>query len=263
MIGVNIFMDTKYSDNWVKALNNFEAANASYAIATVVRAESPSSAKAGDKAIISPEGEIYGWIGGGCAQPVVIKAVADVLKDGNPLVLRISPSTGKTITKNGVRDVHMACHSGGSIELLIEPRLPRQTLLIIGSAPIAKKLEVVAPLLSIPVKRIHPGQSVDGFFQCAVVATQGRKDKAGLIQALRQSEGFIHFVASSKKAIKFREELADEGFTSSELERICAPAGIEIHAETVDEIVVSILAGFIKGYREFNHNPLKSTEKVA
>ncbi len=91
--------------NWIDALNMFEAKKEPYAIATVVKAESPSSGKPGDKAVVSVDGEIFGWIGGGCAQPVITKAVTDALVDGKPLIVRISPSTGETVTENGVRDV--------------------------------------------------------------------------------------------------------------------------------------------------------------
>ena len=87
--------------SWLDALNAFELANQPYVIATVIRAESPSSGKPGDKAVISPDGDIFGWIGGGCAQPVVTKAVADVLSDGKPMIVRISPSTGKRLPKMG------------------------------------------------------------------------------------------------------------------------------------------------------------------
>ena len=162
--------------SWLDALNAFEVAK-TYVIATVIRAESPSSGKPGDKAVISPDGDIFGWIGGGCAQPVVTKAVADVLSDGKPMIVRISPSTGKTVTENGVRDVHMACHSGGSIELLVEPRLQRRSVLLVGATPVAKKLETVAPMLSIPLLRFEDGTDPNGLFEVAVVATQGKRIK--------------------------------------------------------------------------------------
>ena len=236
--------------SWLDALNAFEVANKPYVIATVIRAESPSSGKPGDKAVISPDGDIFGWIGGGCAQPVVTKAVADVLSDGKPMIVRISPSTGKTVTENGVRDVHMACHSGGSIELLVEPRLQRRSVLLVGATPVAKKLETVAPMLSIPLVRFEDGIDPNGLFEVAVVATQGKKDKDGLKQALRYTVGKIYFIASSKKAKKLKEQLIDDGVTESDINRICAPAGIEIHAETADEIAVSILASIIKDTRE-------------
>lgn len=249
--------------SWLDALNAFELANKSYVIATVIRAESPSSAKPGDKAVISPDGDIFGWIGGGCAQPVVTKAVTDVLSDGNPLIVRISPATGNRASEDGVRNVHMACHSGGSIELLVEPRRPRRKVLLVGATPVADKLEIVAPILSLPLVRLGDGTDLSESFEVAIVATQGKKDKDALKKAIQYSTGKIYFIASPKKAKKLKEQLVDDGVLESDIDRVCAPAGIEIYAETTDEIVVSILAGIIKDYRkELRHSP-RTTEQVA
>lgn len=249
--------------NWIDALNMFEAKKEPYAIATVVKAESPSSGKPGDKAVVSADGEIFGWIGGGCAQPVITKAVADALIDGRPLIVRISPSTGETVTENGVRDVHMACHSGGSLELLVEPRLHNQTILIIGSTPVAEKLEFVGPLVSIPTTRYEPGADVDGSYRTSVVATQGKKDKDSLKRALQHTHGIVFFVASEKKALKLKEQLLTDGIGESDINRIVSPAGLDVGAETTDEIVVSILAGLVKESRQPQLVIADMTEQVA
>lgn len=249
--------------NWIDALNMFEAKRESYAIATVVKAESPSSGKPGDKAVVSADGEIFGWIGGGCAQPVITKAVTDALIDGKPLIVRISPSTGETVTEDGVRDVHMACHSGGSLELLVEPRLQNEAILVIGSTPVAEKLEFIGPLVSIPTTRYEPGTDVDGSYRTSVVATQGKKDKDSLKRALQHTHGIVFFVASEKKALKLKEQLSTDGIGESDINRIVSPAGLEISAETTDEIVVSILAGLVKERRKPQLVIADMTEQVA
>ena len=249
--------------NWIDALNMFEAKKEPYAIATVVKAESPSSGKPGDKAVVSVDGEIFGWIGGGCAQPVITKAVTDALVDGKPLIVRISPSTGETVTENGVRDVHMACHSGGSLELLVEPRLHNESILVIGSTPVAEKLEFIGPLVSIPTTRYEPGTDVDGSYRTSVVATQGKKDKDSLKCALQHTHGIVFFVASEKKALKLKEQLLTDGIGESDINRIVSPAGLEINAETTDEIVVSILAGLVKERRKPQLVIADMTEQVA
>ena len=249
--------------NWIDALNMFEAKKEPYAIATVVKAESPSSGKPGDKAVVSADGEIFGWIGGGCAQPVITKAVSDALIDGKPMIVRISPSTGETVTENGVRDVHMACHSGGSLELLVEPRLHNQAILVIGSTPVAEKLEFVGPLVSIPTTRYEPGADVDGSYRTSVVATQGKKDKDSLKRALQHTHGIVFFVASEKKALKLKEQLLTDGIGESDINRIVSPAGLDVGAETIDEIVVSILAGLVKESRQPQLVIADMTEQVA
>lgn len=235
--------------SWVDALNHHEQSREPYVIATVIKAESPSSAKPGDKAVISVDGVIFGWIGGGCAQPVIKKAVTDVLASGQPMVVRIRPSTGKTVTENGVRDVHMACHSGGSLELLVEPRLHQRVTLLIGATPVAEKLEMIAPLLGFPVTRCEPGDEVDGSYSISIVATQGKKDKESLKIALESTRGKVLFVASRRKADKLNDQLLADGVLASDLKRICAPAGVDIDAETSDEIVISLLAGLVRDSR--------------
>lgn len=249
--------------SWVDALNQHEQSREPYVIATVIKAESPSSAKPGDKAIISVDGVIYGWIGGGCAQPVITKAATDVLANGQPMVVRISPSTGETATENGVRNVHMACHSGGSLELLVEPRLHQQAALLIGATPVAEKLEMIAPLLGFPITRYEPGDEIEGSFSISIVATQGKKDRESLKKALESTRGKVLFVASLRKADKLNEQLLADGVSASALKRICAPAGVDIDAETTDEIVISLLAGLVRDSRQSSSLITSLTGEVA
>ena len=114
----------------------------------------------------------------------------------------------------------------------------------------ADKLEIVAPILSIPLVRFGDGSDPNGSFEIAIVATQGKKDKAGLKKALQYAVGKVYFIASGKKAEILKKQLTDDGLSESDVNRICAPAGLEIHAETADEIAVSILAGIMKDNRE-------------
>ena len=88
-------------------------------------------------------------------------------------------------------------------------------MLLVGATPVAEKLETVAPMLSIPLVRFEDGTDPNGLFEVAVVATQGKKDKDGLKQALRYTVGKIYFIASSKKAKKLKEQLIDDGVTES------------------------------------------------
>jgi xanthine dehydrogenase accessory factor len=144
----------------------------------------------------------------------------------------------------------MACHSGGSLELLVEPRLHQEATLLIGATPVAEKLEMIAPLLGFPITRYEPGDEVDGSFSIAIVATQGKKDKESLKQALGNTRGKVLFVASRRKADKLNDQLLADGVLASDLKRICAPAGVDIDAETTDEIVISLLAGLVRDTRQ-------------
>jgi len=104
-----------------------KAAGAPFALVTVVRAESPTSAKPGAKAVVTADGEIEGWIGGGCAQPVVIKVVKQVLQDGQARLVRISPDRDEVVAE-GIMDFNMSCHSGGTLDIFIDPVVVRPAL---------------------------------------------------------------------------------------------------------------------------------------
>src|SRR5215467_12324943 len=93
-----------------------------FVTASVVRFQAPISGKPGDKAIIFADGKkMWGWIGGGCAQPVVIKEALKALADGKPRLVRISPTAA---SEDGILDYTMTCHSGGTLDIFIEPVLP-------------------------------------------------------------------------------------------------------------------------------------------
>src|SRR5262249_60679931 len=100
-----------------------------FVTASVVRFQAPISGKPGDKAIIFPDGKMWGWIGGGCAQPVVIKEALKALTDGKPRLVRISPTA---VPEDGILDYTMTCHSGGTLDIYIEPVRRKPHLLILG-----------------------------------------------------------------------------------------------------------------------------------
>ena len=97
-----------------------------YALVTVLRVQAPASARPGDKAIVTPDGIVQGWIGGGCAQPAVLRTVRKALADGRAQMIRIAPAEeGLMRELEDVLEFGMACHSGGTLELFVDPMLPR------------------------------------------------------------------------------------------------------------------------------------------
>jgi xanthine dehydrogenase accessory factor len=111
-----------------------------FATATVVRAEKPTSGKPGDKAIITADGSLIGWIGGSCAQPTVIKEALKALREDESRLIRLSPDPAAQTPRPGLLDVPMTCYSGGTLEIYIEPHHPRPRLLIVGNLPVAQSL---------------------------------------------------------------------------------------------------------------------------
>ncbi len=118
---------------WIRHADRLRQAGQPFALVTVLRAQAPTSARTGDKALVTAEGEILGWIGGGCAQPAVLKTVRQALADGQPRSIRIAPTDESAErTLGDVLEFGMACHSGGTLELFIDPVLPAAMLTLVG-----------------------------------------------------------------------------------------------------------------------------------
>ena len=131
------------------------------ALATVVRTEASTSAKAGAKALVDADGTISGWIGGGCAQPAVVKAAQLVLADQQPRLIRVSPKSDKA-QQEGIINYASSCSSGGTLDIFIEPMSTRHIVAIFGSSPLAADLAKLCPQagfearLAKPPKLRHP-----------------------------------------------------------------------------------------------------------
>lgn len=229
------------------------------ALATVIQTQSPTSGRPGDKAIVSSESIVEGWIGGGCSQSAVIKATQEVLETGKTCLIRIAPN-GTWQPVAGIRDFSSGCLSGGSSMIFIEPLNVQSSICILGNSPVARHLSelaghlgfrvlIASPDLAIGdlsqhVQVMHNYDSVYGDF--FVIATQGKHDLAALMAALKTDASYIALVASNKKVIALKQRLYEKGFVEAQLDRLNGPAGLNIGAETPAEIALSILADIIR-----------------
>ena len=222
-----------------------------YALVSVLRAQAPASARPGDKAVVTAEGIVQGWIGGGCAQPAVLRTVRQALADGCARMIRITPAgLGEMRELDEVLEFGMACHSGGTLELFIDPMLPRQRLTLIGDSPVAQALAGLAPRVGFAVCVVAPGATAERFPDAAqVVATQGRRDVQGLRAALALRARQVSFVASARKAQVLRAALVESGQDAAAVAAIVAPAGQPIGAQTPEEIALSVLAAVVAARR--------------
>ncbi|MFQ3197850.1 MAG: xanthine dehydrogenase accessory factor [Paraglaciecola sp.] len=235
-----------------------------FALATVVRCESPTSAKPGAKALVTFEGEIFGWIGGGCAQPAVIKTVQSCIKSGQAQLIRVTP-TAQTTLEDSIVKFNMACHSGGTLDIFIEPITVKPLLLIIGASPVAQALSKIASMSGFEVTVVAQGtfkalfssevtvldslEIPDGHFNrmpYVVVSTQGKRDEAGLKAALKIASPYTALVASSKKAKKLLEAAGKLNVSLEAIDNVRYPGGIDIRANTPEEIAVALLAELIQ-----------------
>ncbi len=229
------------------------------ALATVIQVVSPTSGKPGNKALVSAEGIVEGWIGGGCAQQAVIEAARSALNCGDSSFIRIGPK-GEWEPLGGVTDFTSGCLSGGTLMIFIEPLARQPTLSILGSSPVAHSLSSLAQDLGFSVTitspDLDPGEipdtiqhgldfsAIDGEY--LVIATMGKHDRAALTAALNSDANYIAMIASHKKMAGLKTRLTRAGFDSSSLDRIHAPAGIEIGAVTPAEIALSVLADIVR-----------------
>lgn len=255
------------SDKVLEKAASLQSQGKPFALATVIRCESPTSAKPGAKALVEPDGVIHGWIGGGCAQPAVIKIARRALEEGQPYLIRISPEKSVE-SENGIVDFGMTCHSGGTLDIFVDPIIPRPGLLVLGASPAAQALAALAKRVGFQVLVAFPGatreaypeadQILDGFDMAAenlpaelfvVVATQGKKDEEALETALGLPAQYVAFIASRNKAEKLKGYLLEKKHDSTRVAAIVAPAGIDIGAVTPEEVALAVLAGVVKARR--------------
>jgi xanthine dehydrogenase accessory factor len=234
-----------------------------FALVSVVRAVAPTSARPGDKALVTADGIVCGWIGGGCAQPAVLRSVRDALADGRARLIRIAP-TDRTEVRDvsealgDVLEFGMSCHSGGTLELFVDPVVPAARLMVVGDAPVALALARLAPQVGFEVQAEGPAETLEtavaqgsrwpaGAF--LVVATQGRRDLPALRAALAARARCVWFVASARKAEVLRASLRAAGCDPADVDAIVAPAGQPIGAVTPEEIALSVLAAVVAARR--------------
>jgi xanthine dehydrogenase accessory factor len=261
-----------------------KAAEQAFVLATVVRTVSVTAAKAGAKAIIRPDGTIVaGWIGGGCAKGAVLKAAREALADGEPRMVSVQPEdllaelgVEPGETREGVRFASNMCPSKGTMDIFIEPVLPHPSLVILGASPVALSLAAQARQLGYHVTIAAPASDlvaepevdmlIDSFElgelhqarRFVVVSTQGRGDEAALTQAIAIDAEYRAFVGSRRKMAALREKLIAAGVNDTAIDRVKAPAGLDLGAITPEEIAMSILAEITVGRRRGQRNPNRS-----
>ena len=233
--------------NWLAEAQSLTAAGQPFALATVVRRVPPASAQPGAKALILPDGSMRGWVGGSCAQPIVVSEAQQALRLGAPRLLRLGKMPGSSEQEN-VAEYPMTCHSGGALEILIEPVIPAARLVIVGETPVASTLAALASVLGYEVAHFaHAADLAAALHEAAhapfvVVASMGVDDEDALAAALRAEAPYVALVASPKRAAAVCETLAAMGVPADALARLKAPAGLDIGAGTQEEIALSILA---------------------
>ncbi|HJW15193.1 MAG TPA: XdhC family protein [Thermoanaerobaculia bacterium] len=255
-----------------------------FVLATVVRRQPASSARQGDMAVITAAGEFHGWLGGSCTRPTVVREALRALANGRPGLIALSPDPAAD-SRPGIAVFPMTCHSGGTVDIYVEPVLPRPRFVVFGLAPVAQALARLGKAMGYGVEAADPGADRAAFPDAdrfwtgrqppdrrpgarvfAVVATMGERDEEAILEALAIEPEYLGVVASAKRVSQIRETLLARGASEESLARIQSPAGLDIGARTPEEIAVSILAEIVQTLREDTRasepqEPLASAEE--
>ncbi|MBA3251287.1 MAG: XdhC family protein [Geodermatophilaceae bacterium] len=211
--------------------------------ATVVRAAHPTSAHAGDAALIHADGSIEGFVGGTCAEASVRAQALGVLLSGEPLLLRIRPDAATTPDEPGAVTVTNPCLSGGTLEIFLEPHRPAPRVVVVGSTPVARALAALGGPLGLHVE-LTDGDSTrpDPEDAALIVASHGRAEEPALEAALRAGVPYVGLVASRTRGSAV---LAGLDVSEADRSRVHSPAGLDLGARTAGEIALSILAEMV------------------
>ena len=219
-----------------------------FVLATVVAYKAPQSARPGAKALVKADGSMVGWVGGGCVQPIVLREAKQALQTGSPKLLWISPDPPRD-DWNGVQSFRMSCEGGGSLEIYLEPFLPKPRLLIVGDSPVAQIVAQFGALVDFKVIAADTDFSLvkDQIDESTyvVVATMGNRDEEALLSVIGSRPRYFGLVASRKKSEALFDYLRSTGTTEDDIAVITCPAGLEIGGETMPEIALSVAAEMI------------------
>jgi xanthine dehydrogenase accessory factor len=256
----------------IELLHQYAANGTPYVLATVVRTEAPTSAHPGDKAVVTADGRLHGWIGGSCSEPIVRREALRALAEGVPQLVRIVPAPEvKQTRKRGELMVATTCPSGGALDIFIEPHLPRPLLLVFGDSPAARTLVQMGSLAGFRTCSVHPGATPHEFGAAdlvlgslelaganagadtwAVVATMGHYDEDALEAALAYPDVEVGLIASTRRAAAVRAALESRGMDEGTLARIRTPAG-KIRGGSQEEIALLALAELVTARRKRGH----------
>jgi xanthine dehydrogenase accessory factor len=223
---------------------------AAFALATVVWRQGPSSGQQGSRAIITPAGEISGWIGGACAEPVVIREAKEVISAGVPRLLLLgTPDQFGAAVPDGMTVVPISCQSEGALEVYIEPVLPVPHLVVVGRSPMAQTLADLGRALgwrTVLAGLAELAEAGIGERSMVVVATQGHGDEEAVEQAIAARPAYLGLVGSHRRGAAVLGYLADRGIPADQLARVKVPAGLDLGRTSHREIAVAILAELVQ-----------------
>jgi len=244
------------------ALVQLEEGNGAGAICTVVRSQGSTPRHRGSKMVVYPDGSIIGTVGGGELESRVIAEARQAMLDGKPRLLEYNMSD----PAHGDPGV-----CGGQVEVFVEPLQPKPELVVIGSGHVGKAVAHLAHWLGfrVAVNDDRPDfctseavPDADEYFPVPmaelpkllkitpwtylVLTTRGvNVDVQGLPELLDSPAAYIGVIGSQRRWATARKQMLKNGVSEEKLNRVRSPIGLELKAETPEEIAVSIMAEII------------------
>lgn len=245
-----------------QALAELETRGEGGALCTIIRSRGSTPRHAGSKMLVYADGRFIGTVGGGEVESRVMREAQEALKDGQPRLLSydmVNPKEGDP----GV--------CGGQLEVYVEPILPKPALVIIGGGHVGRAVAHLARWLDFRVvisdDRVEfctPEANPDAqeFYPVKmselpnhlkitpqsyiVLTTRGVNiDIEGLPVLIDSPAAYLGIIGSRRRWTVTRKALLDAGIAEEKLNRIHSPLGLELNAETPEEIAVSIMAEII------------------
>jgi len=250
------------SEVW-KALQTAYEAGERVALATVVGVEGSAPRQGGARMVVWPSGHIVGTIGGGTLEFRVIAQAIEAMREGKP----------RRYAVNLTRDLGMCC--GGAMDVYIEPQRPRDRLVIFGAGHVARAAAVQANLLGFSVtivddrdewntaERFPEAQRVLSDPRAyartvasspslwVLVTTHEHALDQDLVEVLLPLDlAWIGLIGSRTKVTRFAIRLRAAGMDPAQFAHLRSPVGLDIGAETPEEIAVSIAAEWVQRRRQ-------------
>lgn len=221
-----------------------------FALATVVWRQGPSSGQMGSRAIITRSGEVRGWIGGACAEPVVLREALRVIESGEPRLLFLGTAdVPQSDLPDGMLYVPMSCQSEGALQVYVEPVVPSFELLVVGGSPMSHTLADLARALGWQARVVEAAALEAGDVTArsvVVIASQGHGDEDAVALAVGAEPAFVGLVASHKRGESLLAYLAERGVSRHLLERVRTPVGLDLGRTSHQEIAVAVLAELVQ-----------------
>lgn len=252
---------TPTADSLTARANELASRREPFVHATVVRAQHPTSAHAGDTALVLASGEIQGFVGGNCVESSVREFSQQVLASQEPLLLRVVPGEPSRTAGEGAVEVSNPCLSGGAIEIFLQPHIPAPRVVVVGTTPVAQALATFGSGVGLAVELTDGVSAAPRADDAAlIVASHGKAEEVALEAALRAGVPYVALVASGTRGTAVLESLdVDE----AQRARVFTPAGLQLGARTPGEIALSILAQLIQERARSRHAAPETAAEAA